>query len=357
MSDASHRRKLLAAALQLQLPTAAQIATHVPAKPIANAGTKSHVAQQHDNVAPPSQAVASGHVDTYATKGFTSAGETLRRNHQTPASTQLIHKGSSGAAAGFKSAAALTSLTRTSAPHAPSDCNSAVGPRWQPSSTAATACNAPLDAATGDCHTVDASSNSPCIVPSTSASHVAKAAPLTSSTAACVANKARKLRHSQTAGRQGLEAAPKPNARQDSRQASITNSQRRANATGQIAQPAADATGQNSKHTQGSVAAVRAAPKDGMLAPTSRADEKHHLALALSASMGDPLAGEHLHNALHRKPIAQPVASTVAYFTMAYFTMAGHIWPASLFTAGNNVLHFLSACNDGGDYGSAQILN
>lgn len=317
MTDASHRRKLLAAALQL--PTAAQTATHLSAKPIANTGTKSHVAK-HTNVAPPSRAAASGHVDTCAiaaTKGFASTGVTSR-NHQIPASTQLIHKGIAEAAADSKSAAALASLRHTSALHAPSDRSSAVGHNGQPSSTAATACNAFLKAATGDCQTVKASSNSPCIVLSTSASHAvaAKAAPLTSSTAVCVANKTRKLRHSQTAGRQGVEApapaAPKPNARQDSRQAGITNSQPRAIATGQIAQPVAGATGQNSKHTQSSVAAVRAAPKDGVLAPTSRADEEHHLALALSASMGDPLAGEHLHNALHQTSNAQPVAFTRA---------------------------------------------
>ena len=48
--------------------------------------------------------------------------------------------------------------------------------------------------------------------------------------------------------------------------------------------------GQTSQHAQSTgIAAV--VGQGGVLAPRSRADEEHHLALALSASMGEPLAG------------------------------------------------------------------
>ena len=64
--------------------------------------------------------------------------------------------------------------------------------------------------------------------------------------------------------------------------------------TSQHAQSSASAVrgnaGQTRPHTQSSTPAA-VAGQGGVLAPRSKADEEHHLALALSASMGEPLTG------------------------------------------------------------------
>lgn len=301
--DPSHRRKLLSAALQLQSACTTHIASHTlekPTDPTASQHTKQTTSAQtaapllkkeYGTAAQRTQhACADWQPRTTSLSGCSSAVRldkqaVLRLQQQDKAKMQVV----ASMAVNGDSSISNNNATKLNAPRniAPGQSASAAA---EPATSLANKSHKVKYSQTAG-RSATASSTAGASIASISQAH-GQLHPSSSSllSCPCVAPVAGKIT-------QNSKRAQRPTSTESAAAATVQAHQSSKNglsvASAATAAGMVNSTGPNSKHAHMRKLSAAAA-KGGVVEPKSKADEEHQLALALSASMGEPLAGPRL---------------------------------------------------------------